>query len=258
MLNVFSFCAMGEIKMKILGLLLSAVFVLSACGQGTPTVDTSMGKAHSAEWSTLLNEGNVEGMVERYTENARLMPPNGKMKMGHAAVREEFGGMIEAGITGSLTSLESKTIGDIGYNVGTYTLQIDGETIDTGKWIETWERGADGAWRISNDIWNSDNPAMSAETMSMVHLVGTHLVKDPATWLAAWRGEDGRRKDFAAHGAPYVHVMQSPDNPNLTGLIIGLEDPAAFDAWLNSDAGKAAAAEDTVDMSTLTLLREVD
>ncbi|MGB5345659.1 MAG: hypothetical protein WBN23_05790, partial [Woeseia sp.] len=179
-------------------------------------------------------------------------------KMGHAAVREEFGAMIDAGITGSLTSIDSKAVGDVGYNVGTYDLQIDGDTIDTGKWIETWQRGADGTWRISNDIWNSDNPAMPTASEPMVHLVGTHKVKDAAKWLAAWRGDDGRRKDFAAHGAPYVHVMQSPDDPNLTGLIIGLKDPAAFEAWLNSAAGQAAATEDTVDMSTMKLLREVD
>lgn len=220
------------------------------------TADTSLGSVHSAKWNALLNAGDVDGLVALYTEDARVMPPNGAMKVGHAAVREEFGAMVAAGMTGTLTSIESKAIGDIAYNVGTYELQIAGETVDQGKWIETWERGDDGQWRISNDIWNSDNPAMAESTVT-THLLGTHRVNDAAKWLAAWRGEDGRRADFAANGAPHVHVMQSPDDPNFTGLFIGLEDPDAFEAWLNSDEGKAAAAEDTVDMSTLKLLVEV-
>ncbi|MBT8086217.1 MAG: DUF4440 domain-containing protein [Woeseia sp.] len=244
--------------MKILGCLLGFTVLLSACGQGAPTVDTSLGSANSERFEDLLNAADVDGLVSLYTEDARVMPPNGSMKRGHAAVRDEFGAMIAAGITGDLTSLESKAVGDVAYNLGTYELQIDGGTIDKGKWMETWQRGGDGTWRISNDIWNSDMPAMPAEGQKMTHMIGTHRVEDAGKWLAAWRGEDGRRKQFAEHGAPHVHVMQSPDDPNLTGLVIGLSDPAAFEAWLNSDEGQAAAAEDTVDMSTLTLLVEVD
>jgi len=244
--------------MRISAFLLGCAVLLGACNQSTMTVDTSLGAANSEKFMTLLNAGDVDGLVDLYTDDARVMPPNGEMKRGEAAVRAEFGAMIDAGITGTLTSIESSVLGNIGYNLGTYELQMNGGTIDKGKWMETWERGKDGVWRISNDIWNSDNPVVMAESKPMTHMVGTHRVKDAARWLAAWRGEDGRRKDFAAHGAPHVHMMQSPDDPNLTGLVIGLEDPAAFEAWLNSDEGKAAADEDSVDMSTLTLLIEVE
>jgi hypothetical protein len=44
------------------------------------------------------------------------------------------------------------------YDVGTYTLRIDGEVIDTGKFITTSSRSDDGEWLITNDIFNSDNP----------------------------------------------------------------------------------------------------
>lgn len=243
--------------MKILGFILGSAILLSACNQGAPSVDTSLGKANSEKFESMLNAGDVDGLVSLYTKDARVMPPNGMTKRGEAAVREEFGAMIAAGITGDLTSLESKAVGDVAYNLGTYELTVDGETIDKGKWIETWQRGTDGMWRISNDIWNSDNPAMPPEKPAMTYIMGTHKVGSAATWLAAWSGADGRRKDFAAHGAPHVHVMQSSDDPSLTGLVIGMDDPAAFDAWLNSDAGKAAAAEDSVDMSTMKLFVEI-
>lgn len=244
--------------MKVSGTTLMLALLLGACNQADMTTDTTLGSAHSAKWVSLLNAKDIDGLVALYTDDARVMPPNGPMKMGHDAVREEFGAMIDAGISGTLTSIESKALGDIGYNIGTYELQMGGDTIDTGKWIETWERGEDGQWRISADIWNSDNPVAPPESMVMTHMLGTHRVGNAEVWLAAWRGEDGRRTDFAANGAPHVHVMQSPDDPNLTGLFIGLSDPDAFEAWLNSKEGQAAAAEDTVDMSTLTLLMEVD
>lgn len=244
--------------MRYPGMFLSGVVLLCACSPAPMTVDESLGSTHSARWVALLDAGDVEGLVELYTEDARIMPPNGETKTGHAAVREEFGGMIAAGLSGTLTSVESKAIGDIAFNVGTYELTSDGETVDTGKFIETWQRGDDGQWRISNDIWNSDLPAAPEPGPEMTYLLGTHKVGDADTWLAAWRGDDGRRKDFAANGAPHVHVMQSEDDPNLTGLFIGMTDPEAFDAWLNSEAGAAAAAEDTVDMRTLTLMIEAD
>lgn len=243
--------------MKNLGYLVGCLLLLTACSQGVPATDTSLGSASSAKWEAMADAADIEGLVNLYTEDARVLPPNGKMKVGRAAVREEFGAMIAAGMKMDLESIESGAAGDVGYNLGTYELSMDGATVDVGKWVETWRRGADGIWRISADIWNSDNPAAPEAKPAMVHVMGMHKVRDPAVWLAAWSGEEGRRKDFAANGAPHVHVMQSEDDPSLTGLIIGLEDPAAFDAWLNSDAGRAAAAEDTVDMSTLKLLKEV-
>lgn len=238
-------------------LYLGCCVLLAACNQAPVPTDTTLGASHSAKWQSLFDNKDIDGLTKLYTEDARIMPPNGEMKVGQAAVRDEFGAMIAAEMQINLTSIDSMAAGDVAFNIGTYELSIGGETVDNGKWIETWLRGADGSWRISNDIWNSDNPAMPEAKPAMVHMMGMHMVGDPAVWLAAWAGEDGRRKDFAEHGAPHVHVMQSPDDPKLTGLIIGLSDPAAFNAWLNSDAGKAAATADTVDMSTMKILTEV-
>lgn len=244
--------------MKKLILLLTLAVALTGCSQSAPEADSSVITDRSAEWERMLNEKDIDGIVDLYTDDARIMPPNGVTKTGKSAVREEFGAMINANLGGELRTLEAKVAGDMGYRVGTYHLNIGGVPVDTGKYIETWQRGTDGKWRISNDIWNSDNPPPAPEKPAMTHMIGIHKVGDAATWLAAWRGDDGRRKDFAANGVPHVHVMQSPDDPNLTGLVLGLADPEAFDAWLNSDAGKAAAAEDTVDMSTLQVLMEVE
>ena len=32
-------------------------------------------------------------------------------------------------------------------------------TTDNGKYVEVWEKKADGKWKCGTDIWNSDMPA---------------------------------------------------------------------------------------------------
>jgi hypothetical protein len=91
---------------------------------------------------------------------------------------------------------------------------------------------------------------------SMTHVTIMHEVEDADHWFAAWRGENSRHKMFKAHGAKHVHTLRDPDNPNVTGLIIAVADMDAFTAFLESDEGRAAAAEDGVKMDTMVMLVE--
>lgn len=240
--------------MKQLLTLLAAFFVVTACSQAPQSADPSVITSRSDTWEAALNAKDVDALVELYTTDARLMPPNNEAMSGHDAVRSMFGGMIDAGMSGELTTVEAMVSGDIGYRVGIYQLQSDNEVADTGKFMETWRRDKDGQWRIVNDIWNSDG-AMQAD-MPMTHLMIMHEVDDAEKWLAAWRGEDSRHKLFAENGAAHVHTFRSADNPNLTGLVIAVNDMDALNAMLTSEAGMAAAAADGVRRDTMTVLGE--
>ena len=246
--------------MKKILVLVPFLLMIVACGQSAPATDPSVITSRSEIWETALNAGDIETLMANYTSDARILPPNEKAATGTAAVRAAFGSMIDAGISGSLTSIEAAVSGDIGYNVGNYALSADGEVVDTGKYLETWQRGTDGQWRISNDIWNSDMPA-APPAMPMgdgpkTHLMITHEVDDVEHWLAAWRGEDSRHALFKANGAAHVHTFTTADNPNLVGLVIAVKDMAALNTMLASEAGMAAAAEDGVRADTLTVLTE--
>jgi len=92
--------------------------------------------------------------------------------------------------------------------------------------------------------------------MSMIHVTITHEVEDADHWFAAWSGENSRHKVFKAHGAKHVHTLQDPSNPNMTGLIVAVADMDRFKAFLESDEGKAAAAEDGVKMDTMVMYVE--
>ena len=246
--------------MKQLLTLLAAFFVVAACSQAPQSADPSVITSRSEAWEAALNAKDIDALASLYTEDARVMPPNEKATIGSDAVRAAFGGMIDAGLSGTLTSVDAAVSGNIGFNVGVYTLLSGHEVVDTGKYMETWRRGDDGQWRMSNDIWNSDMPAAPA-AMPMgdgpkTHLMITHEVDDAEKWLAAWRGENSRHKLFAENGAAHVHTFRSADNPKLTGLVIAVNDMDALNAMLASEEGMAAAAEDGVRRDTLTMLGE--
>jgi ketosteroid isomerase-like protein len=207
--------------------------------------------ARSDLWEQAFNAGDVEGLVDLYTEDARVMPPNAESGTGHAAVETIFGGMIEAGLTGTLETIETVASGDLGHHVGAYTvLSPEGEEIDRGKFVETWQRVA-GEWKMTADIWNSDLPDAAAGTSLLI----THEVEDAEHWLAAWEGPE-RRELFARHGAPSVAVLRNPEAPTRTALLVDVTDMEAFQAFLASEEGQAAAAEDGVLMETLTVYSE--
>lgn len=243
--------------MKSLLTILALGLVITACNQSPAPADSSVITSRSKAWETALNAQDIDALVALYTRDARVLPPNHKTVTGSAAVRAEFGAMIDAGVSAKLTSVEAMVSGNIGYHVGTFSLTVDGETADTGKFIETWRRGDDGQWRISNDIYNSDMPVAAAENLT-THLMISHEVENGERWMNAWRGADNRHKLFMAHGATNVLTFQSPDNPNLTGLVINVSDMDALEEMLNSEAGMAAAAADGVKRDTMHILVQVE
>jgi len=239
--------------MKKLIALLSLLLTLTACGQKSPSTDTSALEARSDAWESALNAKDVDALVDLYTDDARLLPPDGAMTSGQEGIRAAFGGMIDAGIGGETTRVETTVSGDVGYIVGTFSLTAGDVAVGTGKYIETWRRGNDGLWLIANDIFNND----PSPKMSMTHIMITHSVDNADHWSAAWSGPDSRSNMFKDNGAAHVHAFRSEDNPNLTGLVIAVEDMDALNTMLMSDEGKAAAAEDGVRMDTMVRMTEV-
>jgi uncharacterized protein (TIGR02246 family) len=246
--------------MKRLISVLPLLLVMAACGQSAPSTDTAGIEAGSDAWEAALNAKDIDALVNLYTEDARLLPPDGEMSVGHDGVRAAFSAMIDAGQSGVTTIVEATVSGDVGYIVGTFTVEAGGDQLGTGKYIEVWHRGDDGAWRIANDIFNNDAapPRPKKHKMNMTHLMITHEVDDADHWMAAWTGENSRHKMFTDNGAKRVHTFRSADNPNLTGLVIGVRDMDALNAMLSSDKGQAAAAEDGVRMDTIVTLIEAN
>lgn len=247
--------------MKKLLILMPLILLAVGCTQSTAPADPSEITSRSAEWDAALNAKDIDAIVALYTDNARMMAPNMPMSTGGDGVRAAFTGMIEAGLSVKLTSVDAVVAGDIAYNVGTYVLTAGDEQVDVGKYLEIWARGADGVWRISNDIYNSDVPVAAPDAstpVEMAHAVITHEVEDGEAWHNAWTGEDSRKTLFKANGAAHVHTFSDPDNPNMTGLIVSVTDLDALTEMLESADGVAAAEQDGVKLDTLALYVQTD
>ena len=246
---------------------LGVALIIASCNQAPPPGNPKIIEDLSSAWNESLNNKDIDTLTMIYTSDARIMPPNGAMVRGAEGVRATFGAMIDAGLTGK-TTIEAITMqNNIAYKIGSYEI-MDGDTVvDNGKFIETWRQGEDGKWRISNDIWNSNNPPaapqprmhgkrMQGEGRRHQHILITHEVEDAERWLAAWRGEDSRHGLFRANGAAHVHTFQDQENPNLTGLVIAVKDMQALHDMLSSEEGLAAAEEDGVIADSMKVLME--
>mgnify|MGYP001812340897 FL=1 len=247
---------------------LGAALIIASCNQASPPGNPKIIEDLSSAWNEALNTKDLETLTMIYASDARIMPPNGKMMRGAEGVRATFGAMMDAGITGETTIEEITMQNNIAYKIGSYKVMDGDNVVDNGKFIETWLQGDDGKWRISNDIWNSDNPPaapqrpmqgkhrMQGEGRRHQHVMIMHEVDDAERWLAAWRGENSRHDLFQANGAAHVHTFQSEENPNLTGLVVAIKDMQALQDMLSSDAGRAAAKEDGVIADSMTVLME--
>ena len=247
---------------------LGIALIVASCNQAPPPGNPKILEQMSIAWDEALNTKDLDTLTMLYESDARILPPNGKMLSGAEGVRETFGAMMDAGLTGKTSIVGISMSGGLAHKIGTYQVMDGDSVVDTGKFIETWRMGDDGKWRISNDIWNSDNPPappkqpmhgkhhQQGKGMGHPHVMILHEVEDAEHWLAAWRGEDSRHDMFRANGAAHVHTFQSADNPNLTGLVIAVTDMEALDNMLSSDEGRAAAAEDGVVADSMTVLME--
>ena len=124
-----------------------------------------------AKWSAAAGAKDIDKTVSYYSEDATVMPPNASSAKTKEAIRTAWKEMLTtpgAAISWKATKVEVAKSGDLAYVTGTYDATMtdaSGKPVnDRGKYVEVWEKQADGKWKCGADIWNSDLPgAASAE-----------------------------------------------------------------------------------------------
>ena len=123
------------------------------------SIEAANGKAMDA-----FKAGDAVGMAANYADDALVMMPNAPAWKGRAAVEKEMGGMI-AGMDfkdPTFTTLDVSVAGDLAIETGTYKWMMGpkgGKLVaDSGKYLTVWKKQADGSWKITRDINNSDVP----------------------------------------------------------------------------------------------------
>ncbi len=58
---------------------------------------------------------------------------------------------------------EVASSGDMGWTWGQYQVVVDGENVDTGKYVNIWKKQADDSWKVRVDIGNQRPKASDQE-----------------------------------------------------------------------------------------------
>ena len=107
-------------------------------------------------------KGDAAAIMALYTDDPTEMPPNVAPVKGRQALEAYYKKQFEQGkpTAFALEHLESRSSGDIGYDIGTYrqSMTMNGNSMnDTGKYIVVLHKTG-GKWKVAYAIYNSDNP----------------------------------------------------------------------------------------------------
>jgi uncharacterized protein (TIGR02246 family) len=119
-----------------------------------------------AKWSAAAGAKDLDKTVSYYSEDAVVMPPNAPSATTRETIRSAWKEMLttpSAAISWKTTKVEVAKSGDLACLSGTYELAMNdgsGKPVnERGKYVEVWQKQADGTWKVVADIWNSDLPA---------------------------------------------------------------------------------------------------
>ena len=157
--------------MKIKTLVLTLTLALAAaavCLAGDSKAEQALRDADAA-WSKAAGSKDLEKTVSYYSADAIVLPPNAPIATTKEAIRKIWQDMLASPgfvISWKATKVEVAKSGDLGFVSGTYELTMNdasGKPVnDRGKYVEVWEKHADGKWKCGTDTWNSDLPASAA------------------------------------------------------------------------------------------------
>ncbi len=125
----------------------------------TVTTHEAIERANQA-FAQAFNHGDAAAVARCYTQNARVLPPNGEPVTGRAAIEGFWRAVMGRGVaTVTLETVELVDQEDTAYEVGQYTVTgAAGQQVDRGKYVVIWQRGL-GEWLLHRDIWSSSEPA---------------------------------------------------------------------------------------------------
>ena len=133
--------------------------LLLAALAGCAKVDVEAEKAAlmtaDKEWSQTTKD--LDKFMTYFASDATSYAPGAPAVTGTDGIRKLMGAIVGApGVSLSWTA--SKAVvgagGDIGYTAGTYE-ESSAAGSEKGKYVTTWKK-VDGAWKVADDIFNSD------------------------------------------------------------------------------------------------------
>jgi ketosteroid isomerase-like protein len=115
--------------------------------------------ANNKQFIDAVTKGDAASMADCYVSDGALLPPNHEMVKGKEAIEKFWAAALQSGVkSAALETVETGSAGDVGYEVGAYSLQGEGgKILDQGKYIVLIKRDV-SRWKYYRDCWNSNLP----------------------------------------------------------------------------------------------------
>jgi uncharacterized protein (TIGR02246 family) len=121
----------------------------------------------TAELLAAVNASDADRCAAVWAADGVLMPPHHPSVQGQQAIVQYFRSLFSRSkFRFTFTSSDIHLAGDTALERVTYTVTIwpgdDAASIeDVGKGLHVYRRQPDGSWKLTHDIWNSDQPVAS-------------------------------------------------------------------------------------------------
>ena len=152
-----------------LTLLCAAALILTACNTA-PTrrvskeADLAAISAFNAKYLKAINDGDIKALSALTDDDHIMIGPNRAPTVGKAAndaANER--GFSQFNIEEKWLPEETVIDGDLAYQRGTFIVAATPKTGGTprtahGNFLRIYRRQADGSWRMTRDMFNSDEP----------------------------------------------------------------------------------------------------
>ena len=149
-------------KFAVACVLLLSMGAASARAAGFDTKAVDLIKLDE-QWSKVAATRDAERVAAFYADDAVAYPNNEPAAVGREAAQKVWARYF----ADSTFAISWKTVhagvsvsGDLGYTAGTYEDSFagpDGKRVtEVGKYVCTWRREKNGAWKAIHDIWNTD------------------------------------------------------------------------------------------------------
>jgi ketosteroid isomerase-like protein len=126
-----------------------SLFMLAAVAESGP-------KEAMGQFVDAFNKQDAAGVTALFHEDGKLLPAGKPMITGTEAIQAYWQGSFDAGLSGiKKTSIEYVVSEDLAVETSSYVITFKEMEI-LGKDTLVWRRGDDGEWKISTDIWASD------------------------------------------------------------------------------------------------------
>ena len=157
--------------MKTKMLITTLVFGLATAGvclAGETKAEQALRDADAA-WSKVAGSKDLDKTISYYSADAIVLPPNAAIATTKEEIKKIWQDMLASPgfvISWKASKVKVAKSGDLGFVSGTYELTMNdasGKPVnDRGKYVEVWQKQADGTWKCGTDTWNSDLPASAS------------------------------------------------------------------------------------------------